>query len=303
DLSVLPALPGDHRAPVVTATPDLSGTVTPSPTPTASSGPGQTSSPGGQQQPPASQVYQTTLEGKLKQFSANFFSADFYNNARMYEIVNGGGAIMERSPLVGLGPGTFGGQSTFHDVKFYQRLNVGLLLSDPNQNYVADVEWMSIFGQLGLLGLLAFLWMFVALFRIVWRIYRAQPSDTTVARAALVGVALVPMFLFAGFTGPNYELRMVSIWLWLITGMVVAAARQGHIIRLDQPLLAQLKAPMAVDEDSNEADLAAALMPPDAAHRPATWKRVMPPRWNPAGPSGPPPVPPFWENTPTPPSQ
>lgn len=297
-------------SPAADATPDATPSTTPEATATATPMPTATATPtptsgGGHppQQTKSSRIFDTTLKGKLKQLGPDFFSTDFHVNARMYEIVNGGEAIMTQSPLLGLGPGTFGGQSTFHDKSFYERLNVGLLLSDPQHNYVTDVEWMNVFGQLGLLGLLGFLWMFVALARIAWRAYRQQRADTTIGRLALACVAFVPMFLFAGFTGPNFEVRAVIIWLWLIAGVVVAAGQQGRLIRLDRTLFAQLRAPRVAEPEPAETDMYAAVTVEPRYERPTptTWQRALPPRWSPRGPSGEPPVRPFWNDESAPP--
>jgi hypothetical protein len=324
--ALLPALLVDrtsHAGPLVTpmaATASPTPSVVPSPTanptatPTSSSGSSGTkgasgsSSAANKPKPTkSSRIYNTTLNGKLKQFGANFFSTDFYVNARTYEIVNGGSAVLKRSPLLGLGPGTFGGQSTFHNYEFYNRLNVGLLLSDPRHNYVADVEWMNVFGQLGLLGLLAFLWMFAVIYRIFIRTWRMQRSDTVLARTALAGAALVPMFLFAGFTGPNFEVRTVAIWLWLLGGLVVAVGQQGRVIQLNRPLLPQVKRPASEelfilageralpDASSSSTPIGNALQAPP---RPETWERAITPRWTPNGESGLPPVRSFWDDEP-----
>jgi hypothetical protein len=296
--------------PIVAPSPTANPTATPTPLSNSGGAKGSSGSSGATDRPKptkSSRIYNTTLNGKLKQFGANFFSADFYVNARTYEIVNGGGAILERSPLLGLGPGTFGGQSTFHDYAFYNRLNVGLLLSDPRHNYVTDVEWMNVFGQLGLLGLLAFLWMFATIYRIFIRTWRMQRADTVLARIALAGAAFVPMFLFAGFTGPNFEVRTVAIWLWLVGGLVVAVGRQGRVIQLNRPLLPQLKRPASEelfilagpralpDVSSPSTPAESALQAPS---RPETWERAITPRWTPNGPSGLPPVRPFWDDKP-----
>ncbi|HET8906702.1 MAG TPA: hypothetical protein VFN11_07035 [Ktedonobacterales bacterium] len=157
------------------------------------------------------------------------------------------------------------------------------------------------------IGWLAFLWMFATLYRIFIRTWRMQRADSVLARMALAGAAFVPMFLFAGFTGPNFEARTVAIWLWLVGGLVVAVGRQGRVIQLNRPLLPQLKrtaseelfilaGPRALPDTSSPytPEESALQAPP----RPETWERAITPRWTPNGPSGLPPVRSFWDDEP-----
>jgi hypothetical protein len=185
----------------------------------------------------ATKEYDTAAKGKGKQFNlGTLFSPDFYKNSRMYEVVNGGGAVLQQSPLIGLGPGTFGGQATFHDQAFYDRLNVGLLLSDPKHTYVADVEWMTVFGQLGLLGLLGFIALFVQIWRLAYRAFKTSNQEMT-RRLALATMALVLVWIAVGFTGPNFELRPISIWIWILPGMLWSLVRQERQAAKDEYLL------------------------------------------------------------------
>jgi hypothetical protein len=191
----------------------------------------------------ASKAYDTAAKGKGKQFNpGNLLSPDFYKNSRLYEIVNGGEAVLQQSPLVGLGPGTFGGQATFHDQAFYDRLNVGLLLSDPKHTYVSDVEWMTIFGQLGLLGLLGFVAIFVQIWRLAYRAFKTSGQEMT-RRLALATMALVLVWIVVGFTGPNFELRPVSIWIWILPGMLWSLLRQERQVAKDERVVAAMRGP------------------------------------------------------------
>lgn len=165
---------------------------------------------------------QTVVNTKVGQLSGwGYFTPSFYVNNRLYEIVNAAPIIWRRSALFGLGPGTFGSQPTLHDVGFYSALNVGLLVANPDYNFAADVGWMNVFGQLGLLGLAGFLWIFYAIGRIGYRAWR-QARDELTRRLGLACVALVPMYLFLGLYGPVLELRQISILLWFLPGLVLS---------------------------------------------------------------------------------
>ena len=204
-----------------TVTPIASATPSPhpAPKPTASSG---------------TNAYDRFIGDKAKKSGlSSLLSTNFYQNSRLYEIANGGQAILQQSPVVGFGPGTFGGQATFKDHAFYERLHVGLLLSDPHHTYVADVEWMTIFGQLGLVGLLAFIALFIQIWRLARRAFTTSGLETT-RRLAIATMALIPVWLAVGFTGPNFELRPVSIWIWLLPGIVLSLLRQERQAAIDE---------------------------------------------------------------------
>lgn|GEM_PF-3485254 len=162
------------------------------------------------------------------------FSTDFYHNSRLYEIVHGGLAVLRQSPLFGMGPGTFGARATFHDLAFYQKLDVGLLLSDPNATYVADVEWMTVLGQLGLLGLIGFLWVFFAVGRIGYTVWRKSAEELT-QRLGLACMAFVPAFAVLAWFGPNLEIRQVSIFLWFIPGLALGLFTREQEARESRP--------------------------------------------------------------------
>lgn len=186
-------------------------TVTPRPTATAH---------------PGTNAYDTFVGDKAKKSGlSNLLSTDFYKNSRLYEIANGGQAVLQQSPLVGFGPGTFGEEATYHDHAFYDRLHVGLLLSDPHHTFVADVEWMTIFGQLGLIGLMGFIALFIQIVRLAYRAFKTSHLELT-RRLALATLALVPVWFAVGFTGPNFELRPISIWIWLLPGILWSLLRQ-----------------------------------------------------------------------------
>lgn len=194
-----------------TLSPTSQPTKVPQPKPTESTG---------------SKDYNTFIGDKAKKGGlSSLLSTDFYKNSRLYEIANGGQAILQQSPLIGFGPGTFGGEATYQDHAFYDRLNVGLLLSDPHHTFVADVEWMTIFGQLGLIGLLGFLALFVQIARLAYRAFRGSRQEMT-RRLALATMALIPVWFAVGFTGPNFELRPISIWIWLLPGILWSLMRQ-----------------------------------------------------------------------------
>jgi hypothetical protein len=164
-------------------------------------------------------AYKTTQTG-----SSQLFSTNFYDNPRLYTIANAAPAIVEKSPLFGFGPGTFGARATFHDHRFYDNLHVGLLLRDASFTFVADVEWMTILGQLGLLGVAGILWLLCAIGWTGARIWTHSRQPVAQALGS-VCVALVPIFLVICWFGPNLELRPIASLLWFIPGLALSVWR------------------------------------------------------------------------------
>jgi hypothetical protein len=164
--------------------------------------------------------YKTTQTGSLW----GLFNTNFYYNSRLYEIANAGPAILHRSPLFGLGPGTFGSQPTFHDQAFYSRLHVGLLLSNPKVTFVADVGWMTLFGQLGLLGLAGFVVVLTVVGRLGYEAWR-NSEDALLKTLGPACVAFMLIFFITPWFGPNLELRPTSILLWFLPGVVLGLRR------------------------------------------------------------------------------
>lgn len=171
--------------------------------------------------------YQTTVQQKVSaiQNPGSYTQPTLASNARLYAIKNAGPAILKLSPFFGLGPGTYGSQPSYNDKAFYQKLGVGLLVSSPDAIFVADVEWLSILGQLGIVGVLFFALLILSFGVIGYHQWKTSSND--IARfLGVASMALVPIFFFEGIFGPFFEIRQISIFLWLLPALSIAAIRE-----------------------------------------------------------------------------
>jgi hypothetical protein len=171
---------------------------------------------------PGSELVQATiLTRSLEMFSSEYFEVSAYSAGRLYVLRYVGQRILQLVPLLGFGPGRFGSLTATY-FQFSAAESLGM--AEGQVRLVNDVNWISILGQYGLIGTLAFLVMFVALWRYARRMYK-RLSDPLAKSVALVCVGSIVAFLVLGFFGPNFEQRVISMYVWLIAGLTVALAR------------------------------------------------------------------------------
>ncbi|WP_251559180.1 O-antigen ligase family protein [Paenibacillus pasadenensis] len=162
--------------------------------------------------------FATTERNPLEQittlFDAGTYSATKENNFRLYYITHIGEQLLKRDPL-GLGLNTFGSAQTVDDnATLYYKYGI---TDKYFLKFVADVNWISLLGQLGIIGVLLFLSFFLSIaFQSLSKSKNATEDERTILIAA---VALISCFVVAGFLGPNFEIRSNSFYLWLVAGL------------------------------------------------------------------------------------
>jgi hypothetical protein len=160
----------------------------------------------------------TVLTRLFAVFSKEYLKTSAYSAGRLYVIRFVGERILERAPLLGFGPGRFGTLTAD-----YFGFSTAKLLDMPRGQVrlANDVNWITVLGQYGLIGSLAFLAMFVALLRYAWWLHN-HTSDSLSKSIALACIGSIVAFLVLGFFGPNFEQRVVAMYVWLISGLTVA---------------------------------------------------------------------------------
>ncbi|QJC51120.1 hypothetical protein HGI30_05785 [Paenibacillus albicereus] len=154
------------------------------------------------------------LEQITTLFDANTYSTTKENNFRLFYITNVGEQLLKRDPL-GLGLNTFGSAQTVADNKtLYYKYGI---TDQYFLKFVADVNWISILGQIGIIGSLLFLGFLLSI--AFQSLYRAKKATTDEQAILIAAAALVICFIVAGFLGPNFEIRSNSFYLWLIMGL------------------------------------------------------------------------------------
>jgi len=161
------------------------------------------------------------LTRALELFSPRYFEVSAYSGGRLFTLHFVGRRILEQAPLLGFGPGHFGSLTA----TYFGFSTADLLGVEERQVYlVNDVNWITILGQYGLTGALAFLVMFIALLRYARRMH-GHLSDPLAKSTALACAGSIVTLLVTGFFGPNFEQRVISMYVWLIAGLMVALAR------------------------------------------------------------------------------
>lgn len=119
--------------------------------------------------------------------------------------------------LIGFGPGSLGRRAIeIFDLNTLDEVGV----PRESQHLIVDVGWIYIMGQVGVIGLSLFLWLLLRLYRTTLAIWHSSP-DPFFQDLALGFAGLIPYFLLASLFNPLWEYRTVSLYFWVVAGMLV----------------------------------------------------------------------------------
>jgi len=156
------------------------------------------------------------LNRLLEPFSLRYFEISRYSYGRLFVIVEVSTRILQRAPLFGFGPGNFGTLTTRylgHDFS-------SLIDIRPESAYlINDVNWVTILGQVGMIGTLLFGAILIIMIIRSKKIFQFV-NDPLMKGYAGALVAILVAFFIMGFFGPNFEVRQVSFFVWSIAGIV-----------------------------------------------------------------------------------
>ncbi len=167
----------------------------------------------------------------LEPFSPEYLDISRNRFGRLYVLLEVGARIFERALWLGFGPGSFGSLTSR-----FLGFESGSLVDVPEGSafLINDVNWITLLGQVGAVGLACFVWMLVRLGRTARRV--AVGADHDFVRGLALGyVGLVVAFGLLGFFGPNFEVRQVSFYFWLLGGLVVALAHREKLVEPPLP--------------------------------------------------------------------
>ncbi len=162
-------------------------------------------------------------------FSYARFTGEYYGLGRVYWMVHTVISVVPSSPLFGHGPGTYGGgaAAALGNAKVYEEL--GLPFGVYGTDGYIDNNWFSLWGEIGTLGLGAYLVMYAALFATCVRIYRESSDPETRALALGMVGCLIAVALNA-FLATFLEARILAPYLWIFGGAVVAMGKKEKIV-------------------------------------------------------------------------
>ncbi len=171
---------------------------------------------------------QTVVERFFEAFSYERWRGEYYGLGRLYWIVQTPLVVVRSSPLFGVGPGQYGGgaAAALRNTRVYEKLNLpfGVYGTD---GYI-DNNWFSLWGETGTLGLIFYIWMIVALFRMSLRTWR-EAHDPYVRGLALGFCGCVLAIAFQASLATYLEVRTLALYLWLYGAFIYVLARREKV--------------------------------------------------------------------------
>jgi len=162
-------------------------------------------------------------------FSYARFSGEYYGLGRVYWIVQTVLTVVPHAPIFGFGPGTYGGGAVaaLGNTEVYDAL--GLPFGVYGTEGYIDNNWMSMWGELGTLGLGAYLVMYITLFGVCIRIYK-ESKDPDVRTLALGMAGCMIAVSINAFLATYLEARTLAPYLWIFSGALVAFGKEEKIV-------------------------------------------------------------------------
>lgn len=162
-------------------------------------------------------------------FSYSRWVGEYYGLGRVYWIVQTLIKVVPSAPVFGHGPGTYGGgaAAALGNTTVYDNLSIPFGVYGT-EGYI-DNNWLSMWGELGTLGLAAYFFMFFTLFSVCLKISR-ESQDPDVRAFALGVAATFLAVTINAFLATFLEARTLAPYLWMMSGAVVALGVKEKIV-------------------------------------------------------------------------
>ena len=162
---------------------------------------------------------QTLTDRLFEAFSYERWSGEYYGLGRLFYIVQTPLKVVASSPLVGVGPGSYGGGTVAatHYTAVYDRLRLPFGIYGTEGHI--DDNWFSLWGELGTVGLIIYMYL---LLRVAVSGYLVYKKDTVMWWRVL-GLGLVGMVLalsLQAMLSTAFEIRTLAVYFWLVAGLV-----------------------------------------------------------------------------------
>ncbi|MFH1597744.1 MAG: O-antigen ligase family protein [Patescibacteria group bacterium] len=163
-------------------------------------------------------------------FSYERWRGEYYGLGRLYFIVQTPLKVVSTYPLFGVGPGSYGGgaAASLHNTEVYEEL--GLPFGIFGNSGHIDNNWMSLWGETGTLGLIIYVWMLLAIYIFVYKVFKLSNSKFTKGLSLGFLGALLAV-TFQAFLGTYFEVRTLGLYLWLIAGLITVLAYQEGLTK------------------------------------------------------------------------
>ena len=162
---------------------------------------------------------QTLAERMFEAVSLHAWQESYDGYGRIFFIINTPRMLVSQYPVFGVGPGQYGGgvAAALLNMDMYDRVH--LPFGIENTYGQIDNNWMSIWGETGTLGLLAWGGVLVAIFSMSRSVARMSHNrEHRILAEGLAGVTVGVMII--GFFGPYYEFRAYMFYYWVLVGIV-----------------------------------------------------------------------------------
>ena len=172
---------------------------------------------------------QTIAERFFEAFSYERWRGEYIGFGRLYWIVETVLTVIPSSPIFGVGPGQYGGgaAAALGNTTVYDQLSLPFGVYGTG-GYI-DNNWMSIWGELGTLGLGAFLWFYAGLFLLCVRVALTH-EDKDIRALAGATAAILVAFSINAFLATFFEVRTMAPYVWVLCGLVVSRVKGEEVL-------------------------------------------------------------------------
>ncbi len=169
---------------------------------------------------------QSLSERFYESFSYARWRGEYYGLGRVFWYVHTPADVVPASPILGFGPGQFGGGAVaaLHNTSVYEQL--GLPYGVFGTEGFIDNNWFSLWGEGGTLGIGLYLWFYASLFLYAMNVARTH-KDPFIRALALGVCAMLIGVAFNAFTSTVFEIRTSAYYLWLYAGLLYVLASRG----------------------------------------------------------------------------
>ncbi len=162
---------------------------------------------------------QSLAERVFEAFSFRAWEGSYEGYGRIFFIINTPRMVVTQYPLFGVGPGQYGGgvAAALLHTDMYDRLHMPFGIQ--NRFGQIDNNWMSIWGEFGTIGLIAWFGLFISVIKMSRYVYTEGHHifERNMAEG-LIGLTIGIMCI--GFFGPYFEFRTLMFYYWSIVGIV-----------------------------------------------------------------------------------
>lgn len=168
---------------------------------------------------------QTIAERFFEAFSYERWRGEYIGLGRIYWIAETVLTVVPSAPVFGVGPGQYGGgaAAALGNTVVYDNLSLPFGVYGTG-GYI-DNNWMSMWGELGTLGLAAFLWLYLSIFFACVRTAQTHP-DKDIRALAGGTAAILLAFSLNAFLATFFEVRTMAPYVWVLCGFVLSRTKE-----------------------------------------------------------------------------